>query len=79
MLNQNYINMSTQKFNLELPTEVLENLRKIGKQNHRERKPQCEFILTEFANNPFTIQCANETEYKQLTNHLAILRSEVKN
>ena len=25
-----------------------------------------------------TIQCANETEYKYLTNHLAILRSEVK-
>ena len=26
-----------------------------------------------------TIICANETEFKQLTNHLAILRSEVKN
>ena len=26
-----------------------------------------------------TITCANETEFKQLTNHLSVLRMEVKN
>ena len=70
--------MQTQKILLELPTKTLQQIKEIANVNGRQRKAQCEFVLTEFANNPFTIQCANETEYKNLTNHLAILRSEVK-
>lgn len=58
--------------------EEKELLQRIADRNGRSLRKQTEFILREAINNPFTIQCANETEYKQLTNHLAILRSEVE-
>ena len=71
--------MSTQKILLELPTDVLQKIETISKENHRQRKAQCEFILSEFAKNPFTLTCANETELQQLTRHLSLLRMDVKN
>jgi len=70
--------MQKQKILLELPTDILQKIETISKDYHRQRKAQCEFILTEFAKNPFTLTCANETEFKQLTNHLSVLRMEVK-
>mgnify|MGYP003474317489 CR=1 FL=1 len=59
--------------------EEKEQIILIAKANGRSPRKQTEFILREAINNPFTIQCANENELQQLTNHLAILRSEVKN
>lgn len=71
--------MEKQKILLELPIETLQQIKEIANVKGRQRKAQCEFILSEFAKNPLTITCANETELQQLTNHLSVMRMEVKN